>query len=251
MQCSGPAPRRHASSRGALIDITGQWVSVINEDWRWRMVTPPKGDTASVPLNPAGRRRRRAVGPRRRHGARRFMQGVRSTVTDPAAGAHPHPVGGRQTLLLEFDAGTQTRRVPLRSARRQSAARFRGIRRRAGSGSRRTAACSAAAAAPAGGSLDVDTNDLRAGLSAAQRRPYSERAVVKEFFDTLLRCRRTDVADRHDGRQRPGVPDTGIRPQLPVQEGTDPSRWSFGHASHAGARTREVRRAAIPQSGPF
>ena len=41
---------------GALIDLTGQWVSVITEDWRWRMVTPPKGDTASVPLNPAGRK---------------------------------------------------------------------------------------------------------------------------------------------------------------------------------------------------
>ena len=42
--------------QGALIDLTGQWVSVITEDWRWRMVTPPKGDTASVPLNPAGRK---------------------------------------------------------------------------------------------------------------------------------------------------------------------------------------------------
>ena len=41
---------------GALIDLAGQWVSVITEDWRWRMVTPPKGDTASVPLNPAGRK---------------------------------------------------------------------------------------------------------------------------------------------------------------------------------------------------
>lgn len=28
----------------ALIDLTGNWVSIVNEDWRWRMVTPPKGD---------------------------------------------------------------------------------------------------------------------------------------------------------------------------------------------------------------
>jgi hypothetical protein len=33
------------------IDVTGYWVSVITEDWRWRMLTPPKGDYASVPLN--------------------------------------------------------------------------------------------------------------------------------------------------------------------------------------------------------
>jgi hypothetical protein len=40
---------------GAPIDLTGTWVSIVNEDWRWRMMTPPKGDYASVPLNDAGR----------------------------------------------------------------------------------------------------------------------------------------------------------------------------------------------------
>src|SRR5262245_31910091 len=38
----------------APVDFTGYWVSVITEDWRYRMVTPPKGDTASLPLNQAG-----------------------------------------------------------------------------------------------------------------------------------------------------------------------------------------------------
>jgi hypothetical protein len=32
------------------------WVSIVTEDWRWRMVTPAKGDYASVPLSPAGRK---------------------------------------------------------------------------------------------------------------------------------------------------------------------------------------------------
>jgi hypothetical protein len=32
----------------APIDLTGYWVSIVNEDWRWRMVTPPKGDYASI-----------------------------------------------------------------------------------------------------------------------------------------------------------------------------------------------------------
>ena len=45
-----------ASARAAApIDLTGQWVSVISEDWRWRMVTPPHGDYASVPLTDQGR----------------------------------------------------------------------------------------------------------------------------------------------------------------------------------------------------
>jgi len=41
-----PTPRA-----AAPIDLTGNWVSVITEDWRWRMVTPPKGDYASIPIN--------------------------------------------------------------------------------------------------------------------------------------------------------------------------------------------------------
>ena len=35
----------------APIDLTGDWVSVVTEDWRWRMLLPKKGDYASVPLS--------------------------------------------------------------------------------------------------------------------------------------------------------------------------------------------------------
>src|SRR5712671_1716812 len=38
----------------APADLTGYWVAAITEDWRFRMVTPPKGDYASVPLNADG-----------------------------------------------------------------------------------------------------------------------------------------------------------------------------------------------------
>lgn len=40
----------------APVDLTGYWTAVVTEDWRWRMVTPPKGDYASLPLNEEGRR---------------------------------------------------------------------------------------------------------------------------------------------------------------------------------------------------
>ena len=40
----------------APIDLTGWWVSVVTEDWRWRMVTPAKGDYASVPINQDARK---------------------------------------------------------------------------------------------------------------------------------------------------------------------------------------------------
>src|SRR5512145_979592 len=50
----GAAPPRSARD-AAPVDFTGYWVSVITEDWRWRMVTPAKGDFAGVPLNTEGR----------------------------------------------------------------------------------------------------------------------------------------------------------------------------------------------------
>src|SRR5271165_4757623 len=49
----GGAPATPQAS--APVDLTGYWVSIVTEDWRFRMVTPPKGDYASVPINPAGR----------------------------------------------------------------------------------------------------------------------------------------------------------------------------------------------------
>src|SRR5947208_1537515 len=52
----GPPPAPLTPKANAPEDITGYWVSVVTEDWRFRMVTPAKGDYASVPLNPEGRK---------------------------------------------------------------------------------------------------------------------------------------------------------------------------------------------------
>jgi hypothetical protein len=41
----GPAPTGRA---GAPVDLVGTWVSVVTEDWQWRMITPPKGDYTTV-----------------------------------------------------------------------------------------------------------------------------------------------------------------------------------------------------------
>jgi hypothetical protein len=34
--------------------MTGYWVSVVTEDWKFRMVTPRKGNFGGVPLNAEG-----------------------------------------------------------------------------------------------------------------------------------------------------------------------------------------------------
>ena len=52
-RAGGPPP----TGRGAAqVDFTGYWVSVGSEDWRWRMITPPKGDYANIPVNAEARR---------------------------------------------------------------------------------------------------------------------------------------------------------------------------------------------------
>src|SRR4051794_37663895 len=38
----GGAAAQRTPRATAPIDLTGYWVSVVTEDWRWRMVTPPK-----------------------------------------------------------------------------------------------------------------------------------------------------------------------------------------------------------------
>ncbi|HET9267759.1 MAG TPA: hypothetical protein VFO31_06330, partial [Vicinamibacterales bacterium] len=37
----------------APIDLTGYWVSYVTENWRYRMVTPPKGEYRRIPASPA------------------------------------------------------------------------------------------------------------------------------------------------------------------------------------------------------
>jgi hypothetical protein len=50
-------PRASDSARvAAPFDPSGVWVSIVTEDWKWRMPTPAKGDTLGIPLNEAGRR---------------------------------------------------------------------------------------------------------------------------------------------------------------------------------------------------
>src|SRR5262245_7924200 len=48
----GPPPTPRAA---APFDMTGYWVSVVNEDWRWRMFQN-KGDYAGIQMNAKGRK---------------------------------------------------------------------------------------------------------------------------------------------------------------------------------------------------
>ena len=71
--CRRPAA---APRDGAALDLTGYWVSVITEDWRYRMVTPKSGVFDSIPLNGEGPQGRHEVGSGEGRSRRRSLQGV-------------------------------------------------------------------------------------------------------------------------------------------------------------------------------
>jgi hypothetical protein len=171
--------------QGALIDLTGQWVSVITEDWRWRMVTPPTGDTASIPLNPAGRK----VSAAWDLDADRARGDLCKAFGPPGLIRQPGRIRIRwendSTLLLEFDAGTQTRRLHFGSAGQTAGRTLQGRSEARWFRQPQNRGIFGRGGAAAGGSLEVVTSNLTPGYLRPNGVPYSERTVVKEFFDSF------------------------------------------------------------------
>jgi hypothetical protein len=102
----GPPPTARAM---APVDLTGTWVSVVTEDWRWRMVTPPKGDVASIPVSAAGRQAAASWDLEKDNAAGLQCKafGVGGIVRQP--GRVRISWQDDNTLKMEFDAGMQTR----------------------------------------------------------------------------------------------------------------------------------------------
>jgi hypothetical protein len=172
----------------APVDLTGYWTAVVTEDWAWRMRTPPKGDYASVPLNPEGKR-------------------VADTWTEAQDGsclAFGAPALLRQptrvhitwrdddTLKLETDNGVQTRLLhfaPAPSAgphtpQGDSHAEWQIADRVTGSGADAGIVSTRLREAP-WAPLKVTTTNLGAGWLRLNGVPYSEAARLTEYFDLV------------------------------------------------------------------
>jgi len=185
----GPAGRQ-----GAAIDLTGYWVSVLSEDWEFRVVTPDKGIFDTLPLNAEGRRvgstwdpaRDEAAGEQcRAYGAGNIMRmPTRLHITWE----------NDTTLRIDTDMGTQTRMLhfgPAPATMGEPSWQGYSIAswELAPGGGRGGAPRGAggAAAAPvvpgAGGDLKVVTTNLKAGYVRRNGAPYSKNAVITEYYD--------------------------------------------------------------------
>jgi hypothetical protein len=176
---AGPQNARAA----APIDMTGYWVAIISEDWRWRMITPSRGDFPSIPINLAAQKLAEAWDPAKdeaageqckAYGAPGLMRGptrLHITWLDD------------NTLKLETDYGMQTRLFEFGSASRaagkpswqgSSAAQWV----MAGGGGGRGAAGGARY-----GSMKSITTNLRPGYLRKNGVPYSEKTSFTEYWD--------------------------------------------------------------------
>jgi len=165
------------AKEAAPIDLTGYWVSIVTEDWRYRMVTPPKGDYVGVPLNAAGRKMADAWDPAK----------------DEAAGDQCKSYGAAnimrvptrlhitwqddQSLKVETDAGMQTRMFYF-GAPPGEGGDWQGVSK---------ASWEFLPARPGAdvnsGSLKVVTTKFKAGYLRKNGVPYSANATLTEYFD--------------------------------------------------------------------
>jgi hypothetical protein len=163
----------------APFDPTGYWVSLISNNWRFRMVPPAKGDYAGLPISVAGKNIADAWDPAvdeaagnqcKYYGAASIMyQPTRLHVTWQ----------DDNTLRVETDAGTQTRvfhfgklMAPAgkRTWQGSSVALWEGRRPNA---------------APSARYLKVTTTNMLAGYLRKNGVPYGENAVLTEYYDLV------------------------------------------------------------------
>ncbi len=163
------------------IDLTGPWVAVVTEDWRWRMVTPARGDAESVPLNPHGHEVTNAWDPDRDEAAGEQCRAY------GAAGIMRMPTRLRitrenaTTLRIETDAGQQTRVLHFdgKPAPADFAPTWQGYT---------SGQWPLAPKPPAKGPTDsvkAVTTHLRPGYLRKNGVPYSENTRVTEYFDRI------------------------------------------------------------------
>lgn len=192
----------------APIDLTGTWVSVVTEEWRWRMLTPPKGEYVTLPLTDEARKVGDSWDPARdmSEGNACRAYGAIGIMRMPGRFRVTWP--DENTLRMDVDAGQQTRlfrfgnnlQRPSRDAGWQGFSVARWLAPGGGDLAPLTAtppppagrgfgvSADTPPAAPAaqrrGGSLQVETTNMKPGYLRKNGIPYSENATMTEHFYT-------------------------------------------------------------------
>jgi hypothetical protein len=180
----GQAQAPVSAKASAAIDLTGYWVSVVTEDWQFRMVTPPKGDYSSVPLNPEGRRVADAWDPAKDEASGNQCKAYGAGGIMRVPGRLHITWENDNVLRVDTDAGMQTRLFRFETQQPdisepawqgQSTARWEYA-----TGQRATTP-----AQERQGSLKVVTTRMRPGYLRKNGVPYGANAVMNETFQLI------------------------------------------------------------------
>jgi hypothetical protein len=183
----GPPRPQGPAKQAAPIDVTGYWVSLVTEDWRFRMFAAPKGDFSGVPLNQAGIKEGNLWDPAKDSSDSCKAYGAAGLMRVPAR--FHITWQDDNTLKVESDAGSQTRLLHFGGTVPQNTpasmqghsiatwerqlGRTRGGQGQPGAGDSR------------GGDLKIITTNLTPGYLRWNGAPYSDKATVTEYWDLL------------------------------------------------------------------
>jgi hypothetical protein len=219
-QAPTPPPTPKAA---APIDLTGYWVSLVTEDWRFRMITPPKGDYSSVPLNAEARKVADAWDPAKDEAAGNQCKAYGVAAIMRVPGRLHITWDNDSTLRIDTDAGTQTRQLKFAPPRATGEPTLQGdsaaVWEPAGGGRGR-------GPAPLGGSLKVVTTHMKPGYLRKNGVPYSANANLTEYItkvtepDGMQLLVVTTIVDDPQYLTQPFVTSTHFKKE------PDGSKWS-------------------------
>jgi len=174
----GAAPQAPQTAKaGAPIDLTGYWVSVVTEDWRYRMVTPARGDYQGVPMTPEARAIADMWDPAKEEASGDLCKSYGAPTLLRVPGRLHITWQDEQTLRMDSDAGKQTRifhfgewKPPAgpHTIQGDSVAVWQGGGRGA-----------------TDGALQVTTSNLKAGFLRKNGVPYSENTSLTEYYEVI------------------------------------------------------------------
>jgi hypothetical protein len=179
---AGPPPSGRAQ---ALYDLTGYWVSLVTDDWRYRMLTPPKGNADYMPVNAEARRVMNTWDPAKDEANGESCRGYGAAGVMRLPGRLHITWENDNALRVDLDAGTQTRFFTFGAPPAAPAApTWQGVSEarwmRPGGGRGR------GPAPPGQGQLVVTTTHMRPGYLRKNGIPYSGNAVLTEYFLRLV-----------------------------------------------------------------
>jgi hypothetical protein len=187
----GPAGPPPTAKAAAPVDLTGYWVSLVTGDWRFRMVTPPKGDFTSMPLNANARKIANEWDPAKDEAAGEQCKAYGA----PALMRIPERLHitwqDDTTLKLETDSGQQTRMFYFGEPKSQGGD-WQGVSKASWELMPGTITSTDGGRASLGsvdgraGSLKVVTTNFKAGYLRKNGVPYSAKAVLTEYYDRVF-----------------------------------------------------------------